>query len=679
MQEVYREQMISTNLKELGYLHMKKLGKALGFITGLIILLIIIAAVLLKTLVNPNRFKQEISQAVETHIGRTLNIQGEMRLSFFPWLGIDIRQITLDNPQNFPQKEFVDVGEAQVKVKLFPLFLGHVDVKEIKLKKLDLNLITTKNGEQNWVFPPQKTQVTPLTNSEIPLKSAPQPTKPALFAVGLLRIGNLSIEEASIKAQDQTTGKTWTLNRLNLYSQNFNLTGHPFHMNSSFSYQQEKPLIDLHTEASIALSIQPDNHSIEIKNLSVNALVKAYKTPFLKPIPLSLHLTDFKKSLSHFALSQATLSLLNTQLTTQFNAQYEQGLKQLSGTFRLSQANPSQWASEMGSLSDLKVLHSIRNFGIDLTAKTENHKILIEPLTLEINHSLIQGRGVFTPLTQNAFELQLESDALDIQELPFKNLSLMAQYRNRQLTIKPLNARLFGGNITATLNQNYQTATHPLEIILQASALPLPPILTALESKIPLSGIADFSTSLTTQGLDTPSLIAHLNGQGQLIITHGEIAGVNLDALIKQGNDFLVNHRLTQPTNNQKPVTQFTTCKTTYTIKNGIAYSQLAIFTTHTQATGNGEINLANQGIHYQLAVGPQSQSGKKTWQFPLIISGTITNPHFAPNIEAIAGEVIQNLIGDAINKALNKPSDEKQKTEEPNRKIENLFKGLFN
>ncbi len=57
---------------------MSKLIKIFGSIIGILLLLLIGTAVVITTVVNPNDFKQEISQYVHKETGRDLIIEGKI-------------------------------------------------------------------------------------------------------------------------------------------------------------------------------------------------------------------------------------------------------------------------------------------------------------------------------------------------------------------------------------------------------------------------------------------------------------------------------------------------------------------------------------------------------------------------------------------------------------------------
>ena len=67
---------------------MKKLMKIIGIIIALIVALFIAAIVALTLFFDPNDYRDDIARYVKEQTGRELNIEGDLSLSYFPWIGI---------------------------------------------------------------------------------------------------------------------------------------------------------------------------------------------------------------------------------------------------------------------------------------------------------------------------------------------------------------------------------------------------------------------------------------------------------------------------------------------------------------------------------------------------------------------------------------------------------------
>src|SRR5690606_27850105 len=66
-----------------------------------LVVLLIAAVVAVVVLVDPNDYKDQIAQAVEQQTGRTLTIEGDLDLTFFPWLGLKLGRAQLSDAPGF--------------------------------------------------------------------------------------------------------------------------------------------------------------------------------------------------------------------------------------------------------------------------------------------------------------------------------------------------------------------------------------------------------------------------------------------------------------------------------------------------------------------------------------------------------------------------------------------------
>ncbi|MCK4493709.1 MAG: AsmA family protein, partial [Methylococcales bacterium] len=110
----------------------------------------LVTVVCLPFIMNPNDFKHEIEDTVQELTGRTLSIEGDIKLSFFPWLGLSIQKITLGNAKDFQAPYFAQIKQSQLKIRVIPLLSRKLEVSEIIIKGLQLNLAKNTQGKTNW-------------------------------------------------------------------------------------------------------------------------------------------------------------------------------------------------------------------------------------------------------------------------------------------------------------------------------------------------------------------------------------------------------------------------------------------------------------------------------------------------------------------------------------------------
>jgi len=177
------------------------------------IILIIFAAVLAlgglgawyaTSSINPAQLTQLLSSAVKTAIGRDLKIAGPVSLNIFPSIGVKAELVTLSNTLWANQSQMLALKQIELEVKLFPLFLGNVEISSIHLAGLDAHLETNKSGQSNWdLTPPVKPADSKSATSPADSTSAASsPSQKSSDDRTFVAIDTIYISDARITYQD---------------------------------------------------------------------------------------------------------------------------------------------------------------------------------------------------------------------------------------------------------------------------------------------------------------------------------------------------------------------------------------------------------------------------------------------------------------------------------------------
>ncbi len=124
--------------------------KILASLAGGLIVLIVAGLLALWLLVNPNDYKGRIAAAVKESTGRDLVLQGDIELSVFPWIALELGPATLGNPPGFGEGPFLAFNRAAVRVRLFPLLAKRLEMDRVEIDGLDLRLRKNAQGAGNW-------------------------------------------------------------------------------------------------------------------------------------------------------------------------------------------------------------------------------------------------------------------------------------------------------------------------------------------------------------------------------------------------------------------------------------------------------------------------------------------------------------------------------------------------
>ena len=177
------------------------------------IILIIFAAVLAlggfgawyaASSINPTQLTQLLSSAVKDATGRDLKIAGPVSLNIFPSISVKAEQVTLSNTSWASQSQMLALKRIELEVKLFPLFLGNVEISSIRLAGLDAHLEVNKSGQGNWDLTPpakpadSKSATSPADSKSVTSSSPQKSSDDSTFVA----IDTLYISDARITYQD---------------------------------------------------------------------------------------------------------------------------------------------------------------------------------------------------------------------------------------------------------------------------------------------------------------------------------------------------------------------------------------------------------------------------------------------------------------------------------------------
>ena len=97
---------------------------------------------------DPNRYKDDIERMALERTGRTLKLQGELKLAFFPSLGAAVAGVTLS--ERGSGREFVSLESVHASIKLMPLLRGQAVVDAVRVSGLKAQVVKNKDGTYNF-------------------------------------------------------------------------------------------------------------------------------------------------------------------------------------------------------------------------------------------------------------------------------------------------------------------------------------------------------------------------------------------------------------------------------------------------------------------------------------------------------------------------------------------------
>src|SRR5687768_6265815 len=124
--------------------------KIAGIVVGALVGVVVLGAIAIVMLVDPNDYKDDIAKLVQEKTGRPLEIRGGMDLKLFPWIALEVKDLSLGNPPGYGNEPFLTVSHVNVGVKLLPLLSKKVEVRRVSVEGLAVTLVSRGEEENNW-------------------------------------------------------------------------------------------------------------------------------------------------------------------------------------------------------------------------------------------------------------------------------------------------------------------------------------------------------------------------------------------------------------------------------------------------------------------------------------------------------------------------------------------------
>lgn len=251
-----------------------------------------------------------------------------------------------------------------------------------------------------------------------------------------------------------------------------------------------------------------------------------------------------------------------------------------------------------------------------------------------------------------------------------------------QLTLQ--DAELYGGRGNGSLTLDGTRPAQAVAANLKLTGLSMLPLLTDVAGVTWFDGQGTLTLALNGQGSSERQIVETLQGQVQVSVAEGALAGIDIDKAVRA----LQRGRLGDLALRPEDRTPFSELVGTFDIVNGVAKSRdLKLVSTHVELKGEGLIELAPRRIDYTLHTkinaGAPAQDAVLnigTLEFPIAIKGPLERPKFTIKgqegltdaLKQIGRNLRSREVRDAIKGLLGGDGD---KRVEPGELIEKLLK----
>jgi AsmA protein len=204
-------------------------------------------------LVDPNAYRNRLQDMVRERTGRELVLQGDIRLSVFPWLAVELGPATLGNAPGFGKEPMLAIRHARLGLKVWPLLHGRIEVGSVRLDGPAARLEVDAQGRDNW---------SDLLQSRATVAEAgPKALKGS--------IAGLVVEDGSLVYVDRQAGTTRKIGQLRLRTGRLE-PGQPFRLElQTVAEPEPKSPIEVKLDARARVDLAQHRFEFEAPTLSL--------------------------------------------------------------------------------------------------------------------------------------------------------------------------------------------------------------------------------------------------------------------------------------------------------------------------------------------------------------------------------------------------------------------------
>lgn len=631
---------------------MKKILIALG---GLV-LLVILALLIVPMFVSLEDYKPLIAEKAKEATGRDLEIAGDISLSLFPSVAVEVEDVTLSNYEQGEAGNMVSLSKLALELQVLPLLSKRVVIDRFVLEKPVINLEVDAKGNPNWVFE----GAAPAASDEAEESVAPDGEDGEGFALSGLSLGDVRIQEGELHFRDFSSQTKEDLQDINLEIalQALDL---PLSANGDLVWKEEK--ISLLLDVSDLDSLMNGGQSALKVSMDANPVHFGFDGSASQAGELAL-----KGALN---LDVPSVKGLADWVGVPLERQNEETFERLTLNGDLDLKGQVIALDSLAlALDKLTAEGAVK---IDASGKKPDLRASLSTGVLDVTPYLppeesgdkAAGAGEsgsgggeaksqgwsdepidFSGLHAANAEIALQSEGIVIRKITIGKSALDVALKDGKLNANLKELALYDGRAVGSVALDASRNVPTSKIDFDLANVQAEPLLRDSADFEKLSGTANSKVNVTTQGRSQKEMVSNLNGSGSFNFRDGAVKGINIAALIRQ-----TSLEGLQQSFDEAESTDFAELSGTYVIKQGLlTNNDLLMVAPLFRLQGKGTVSMPPQTLDYRIKPklvgsleGQGGDVGAKGVAVPLMITGPWSDPKIAPDLESLVKDQVSD------------------------------------
>jgi AsmA protein len=695
--------------------------KIVGIVVGALVGLLIVAAVAVLLLVDPNDYRDDIARIAQEKTGRPLAIRGKLSLKVFPWIALEINDVSLGNPPAYGTDPFLTVAHVNVGVKLLPLLHKEVQVRRVSVEGLAVTLISRGEEENNWKDLGQNADETTPADSGSTTKTT---------------IAGLDVSKSTLTYKDDAKKSVIRLQGLEVHTGALGGT-EPLDAELAFDYDEGGPRV-AHVETKARIVMPADSSRVEVQKLDAKADwygtpdPKAPK-PDAKPLTLEISSPSLVLDTKAETLAPATLDVKVGALPVKVSVSGEKLFSAyvVKGHVEVAKTSPRELMKafdiEAPQTADPKALSS---FALKSDFQLTQTQLGLGALDVALDDTVVKGSLGIDDLEAMAMRFDLNVNDIDLDRylppgpkdaakgdakaavgsapaasqapptdlpietlrslnakgrltvgrakmsgLQFSDIRLPLEAKEGRTHLGPSQAKLYGGTYDGDIVLDARPARATLSMDEHIRNVDMGAFMKAGFDTTRVVGKGNATAKLTANGNTDAAMFKTLAGKIEFDVKNGAVTGLDLWYEIRRATALF--KRQAQPTRPAgEPKTAFDAMAGSAVVDQGVLRNDdLVVDMTYLKVKGKGTLALESQAVDYRLVTevyklpeGDDALGDLKAAEIPVTITGTLADMKVRPDVEG--------YLKSRFKKEVDKKVDEKK--DELKKKLGDKLKGLL-
>jgi AsmA protein len=376
----------------------RRMKTFLKVFAGLLVLLVIAVGVFLYTF-NANDYKEELAEFAENIAGRPISISGNIDISIYPWIGIKVDNVSIENPPGFSNKTFASIGQLDIKIEIKPLLQKRLNIEKLVLHDLAVNFEKNTWGASNW------SDLTATSGSaEVESK----------FGLDGLAIGGVEVTDANLSWLDVNTGKQFNISKMKLVTEAV-IKGQPLPITLNAYVKSNQPKWQGKVLVKTRLEFNEDSPVLNAKKLKL-VVKAALPSTTLKKVSIAM-IADGQVNVQtqKAKLSKARLSVLGLLMTGELDIENVFSKPVIHGPLKVKSFKAQTLAKHLKiTPPQMANAQSLKNISLTTLFKTDFDSVHLDNISAKIDETRINGFLHVTGIDRPVVRYNLDVDKIGL-------------------------------------------------------------------------------------------------------------------------------------------------------------------------------------------------------------------------------------------------------------------------